>query len=189
MKYEPVEVISVEVDSNSIMTEQQWEDSHEFSNLISFLIGESKDLQSNDRRNLELDLIPGFKRTMLRDLFNHMASGKVYETFGSRLGVTENRKRKWLKDIQEWRTAKELGETAHFERWEERFIETAETGVGNATLIVAKLKSFRKEFNDTKASDPHLSVSVSEGNPIFHFDLVLPIDDNGKPKQLKQVHE
>lgn len=119
--------------------------------------GEVKKLKYPDQyactaaRRHALDCTPGFQDIFLRHLFNHLARGMSYESFGGRFFISKSRKKQWEKDMVEWKIVLEAGLLAGQEKWEQMGIQIAEGSIqGNASVYNSMMKSlFREQYGES----------------------------------------
>ena len=128
-----------------ILTDDEWFDVYG-GGFLSFVTGEVAEYKCPPKKRHELDITDGFRDEYLKKLFDHMAKGKSYESFGGRLGITPSRKLLWEKNIMEWRLVKELGISVCREFWEDMGIDIA-TGkkLGNASVYNATMSALFKD--------------------------------------------
>ena len=144
--------IEAEIPKDVVLTQDDWFD--KFGQpLIDFVTGKEKSyLCLSDRRH-ELDITPGFRDGYLKSVYQHMAKGKSYDSWGGRDFVSPARKVFFEKMIYEWRLVKEFGWLVCRERWEEIGIELADGTLekGNASVYNATMKAlFKESYGDSK---------------------------------------
>jgi len=102
------------------------------------------------KRRKELNEVKFWKDEYLRYLYNHMKSGKSYESFGGRYGITNSKKKLWDAMIVEWRLVKDLGWLVCREKWEDMGIEIADGTLdkGNASVYNTTMKALFETYKD-----------------------------------------
>jgi hypothetical protein len=176
------EVLVTDVEPGTIMTEEQFWDSSEGDALIEFLASDSTRAEylPSPQRQAELAVYKGFRPEYLKKLFSHLAIGKTYQSFGGGLFIPRTRIRKWEQDIPEWNMVKEMGEVAHKESWEKRLIDIVEGNFekGNATALIAKMKSIFDSWNPEKKTvnlNQHMITPNADGK----MELNLTVIESG----------
>lgn len=122
--------VPVENGVNAVLTEDDWIDSDEGQLFMDYLY-QALDEEGNladglnydsykptEERYLYLCQFRRFKIELCVKLFRHMASGKSYESFGGKVGITPSMKKKWEDCIFEWRMTKMFGHIAMLEYYE-----------------------------------------------------------------------
>lgn len=171
----------VQIPDGTIMTEEQYWDSTDGDALLSYLTNTSTmaEYTPSAKRAAEIALIKGFKPKYMKLLFAHMARGKSYNTFfGSSMDmIPKSRIQKFEKEIPEWNYVKEMGQTAHMEKWESTMIDIVEGNLGkeaNGTVLIAKMKSLFDSWNPEKKSislNQHVITPGTNGKMELVFDV------------------
>lgn len=120
--------------------------------LIDFVNG-GKEYQVSTLHRGHLDTVAGWKDEYLRYLYNHLKSGKSYESFGGRWFISNAQKARFEKQVPEWRVIKEFGIMMGRDKWEQIGIDMAEGTIekGNSAVYIATMKAlFRETYGDSK---------------------------------------
>ena len=151
MEKEIIRIESKEV-APAVLTDDDWIEVNG-SPLVRFVKGEAREYECVSVRRGELDTTAGWRDEYLRYLFNHLKSGKSYESFGGRYFISQGRKKQWEQLVPEWRAVKEFGLMMCREKWEQLGIDMAEGIVekGNATVYIATMKAlFKDSYGESK---------------------------------------
>lgn len=102
-----------------IETDQQWLESELGLNFLEWMTGNGS-LIRNEERAIELNSVGGFYVDLCKELYDHLASGKSYESYGAKRGLLPSTKKRFENMIPEWRFAKEIGMMAGMEKMEDK---------------------------------------------------------------------
>jgi len=84
-------------------------------------------------------------------VIEHLREGRSLTSFAGSIGVSRNTLDFWREEHESFREAVLVGKALCLAWWEDRALETARTGRGNAKLIVFALKNYGPhEFTDSK---------------------------------------
>ncbi len=169
------EIIQVEF-GGVTLTEEQYLDSPDFQALIDFVTGQAPEYLPSPKRQTEIILRVGFRPEYMKQLFDHMASGKSYQSYGSRIGLTENRRKKWEREIFEWNYVRELGQVAALERMEEKGFDLMDGNVqyGQGAVYIAYMKAHYDKWNpeQKKVSFSQHQILPADGKAALQLKVI-----------------
>lgn len=149
--------VEAQVPSQTIMTDDDWMGFYGDA-LITYINkqGAQHQYECTPERAAELSVIRFWKNDYLRYLYNHMTRGLSYDSFGSKFGITQSRKKAW-EQIVEWRLVKELGWIACREKWETLGMDMVDgsTEKGNASVFNSTMKALWSDTYGDKSAVKH----------------------------------
>jgi hypothetical protein len=126
-----------------------------------------------------------YRKEFCQKLIDHMAEGFSFESFGAIVDTNRSNLHKWIKEHEEFREAKTLAKEKERLWWEKLHRKCADTGEGNATMIVwAQKNKFPKQYYER----------MSKGQIEFNHKQSLAVTGDFKslvatmtPEQLYQI--
>ncbi len=167
------------VPSGTVLTDEDWGVRFGDS-LLKYLNGEVQFYDPDPDRRTQLDYTPGFKDEYLLKLYQHMAAGKSYDSFGGRLGIGPGTKKRFEALLVEWRMVKEFGDMVCREFWETMGIDIAK-GVlnGNASVYNNMIASLWRDAYGKQSDVRHeLSLGGKMEVSIQEHKGIIPLKRN-----------
>lgn len=162
------------------MTLADWMSLPESEAYVGWLAGGLKQPKFS---NKEYDMFlnhRAFKIEYCKLLFEHMKRGKSYESFGSRQGILPGMKVRWEKELIWWRLAKELGQMALLEKWEDIGLDLSE-GVVNGKAEAWKL-NMQSRFRDSWGEKKEVAHAHLHGGKV---EVRIGVDGDDPPVMLE----
>lgn len=111
----------------------------------------------------------GYNRKFCQKLLNHMKEGKSFHSFAGSIGVSPSTITRWCEEHDEFKEAKEIGNSLNMGTWEEMAVMQG-TGItkGNSSTTTFMMKNLHPdEYKDKQ-------VIENEGNVVFQIETGVP---------------